>query len=44
MIHGATSKVEVVVSFLALLELMKLRMVRVAQDDSFNDMVIEHVE
>lgn len=44
MIHGATSKVEVVVSFLALLELMKLKVVRVAQEESFRDMVIEHVE
>ncbi len=43
-IHGATSKVDIVVSFLALLELMKLKVIRVAQQDSFQDMTIEHVE
>jgi len=40
MVGGAQSKVEVVVSFLALLELMKQRVVKAVQGDSFHDIVI----
>lgn len=40
MAGGARSRVEVVVSFLALLELMKQRVVRAVQGDSFHDIVI----
>ncbi|NBS41745.1 hypothetical protein EBS80_03725, partial [bacterium] len=39
-VGGATSKVEVVVSFLALLELMKQRVVKAVQGDSFHDIMI----
>ena len=34
-------KLEAVVSFLALLELIKLRMIKVYQDDNFEDILIE---
>lgn len=39
-VGGATSKVDVVVSFLALLELMKQRVVKAVQGDSFHDIMI----
>lgn len=39
-VGGATSKVDVVVSFLALLELMKQRVVKAVQGDAFHDIVI----
>ncbi|TAK03281.1 hypothetical protein EPO34_04425 [Patescibacteria group bacterium] len=41
---GAASKVDVVVSFLALLELVKQRVVRVAQSDSFADITIARAD
>ncbi len=41
---GARSKVDVVVSFLALLELVKQRTVRVAQDDAFQDIMIRRMD
>jgi len=44
MVGGATSKVDVVVSFLALLELMKQRIVKAAQGDAFQDIVISKSE
>ena len=40
MVGGAASKVDVVVSFLALLELMKQRIVKAVQGETFNDIVI----
>lgn len=40
-LRSAKTKTDVVVSFLALLELMKQRSIRVAQDDLFSDMTIE---
>ena len=40
MVGSATTKVEVVVSFLALLELMKQRVVKAVQGGAFNDIVI----
>jgi segregation and condensation protein A len=40
--NGAKNKVEVVVSFLALLELMKQRVVRAVQKESFQDIMITH--
>src|SRR3989338_3229512 len=40
MVQGARSKVDVVVSFLALLELVKQRAVAVIQDDAFQDIVM----
>ena len=43
-VRGAKSKVDVVVSFLALLELVKQRLVSVVQGDSFSDIEIKHVE
>ena len=43
-VRGAKSKVDVVVSFLALLELVKQRLVSVVQGDSFSDIEIQHVE
>ena len=44
MVQGARSKVDVVVSFLALLELVKQRAVSVIQDDAFQDIVMRHPE
>lgn len=41
MVQGAKSKIDVVVSFLALLELVKQRVVAVMQDDAFQDIVIK---
>ena len=41
---GAKSKVDVVVSFLALLELVKQRVVHVVQPESFEDIEIKRVE
>jgi len=43
-VGSATSKVEVVVSFLALLELMKQRVVLAVQKESFHDITITHAE
>jgi segregation and condensation protein A len=40
-INKSECKLEVVVTFLALLELIKLRMVKVYQDESFKDILIE---
>jgi segregation and condensation protein A len=42
--RSAKSKVDVVVSFLALLELMKQRLVKVVQKESFQDIMISHVK
>lgn len=44
MISSASSKVDVVVSFLALLELVKQRVIHVAQGESFQDITITHAE
>ncbi len=44
MLGGGQSKVEVVVSFLALLELMKQRVVKAVQGGSFHDIMITRVE
>ncbi|KKW33320.1 MAG: Condensin subunit ScpA [Candidatus Uhrbacteria bacterium GW2011_GWA2_53_10] len=44
MVAGSKRKVDVVVSFLALLELVKQRAVRVVQSTSFEDIVIKHVD
>lgn len=44
MVGGATSRVDVVVSFLALLELMKQRVVTAVQGDAFHDIVITKTE
>lgn len=43
-VSGARNKVEVVVSFLALLELVKQRVVQVVQKESFHDITITHVD
>jgi segregation and condensation protein A len=43
-VRGAKSKAEVVVSFLALLELVKQRLVRVLQGPSFGEIEITHVD
>jgi len=43
-VGGAKSKVEVVVSFLALLELMKQRVIHAVQKESFHDITITHSE
>lgn len=42
--RGARTKVDVVVSFLALLELVKTHVVDVVQGDTFDDIVIKHVD
>lgn len=44
MVSSGSSKVEVVVSFLALLELMKQRVVKAVQGGSFHDIMITHVD
>lgn len=43
-LRSAESTTDVVVSFLALLELLKMRSIRVSQDDLFGEMVIEKGE
>lgn len=43
-VKGAKNKVDVVVSFLALLELVKQQIVSVSQDNSFSDITITHVD
>jgi segregation and condensation protein A len=43
-VKGAKSKVDVVVSFLALLELVKQQIVSVSQDKTFSDINISHVD
>ena len=43
-IRGAKSKVDVVVSFLALLELVKGRVVHAVQGGRFDDITITHIE
>lgn len=40
-INESECKLEVVVTFLALLELIKLRMIKVYQDENFNDILME---
>jgi segregation and condensation protein A len=42
-IHGAQSKMEVVVSFLALLELLRRRAVKAEQSGSFSDILLKRV-
>ncbi|PJA46308.1 hypothetical protein CO174_00380 [Candidatus Uhrbacteria bacterium CG_4_9_14_3_um_filter_50_9] len=43
-VKGGASRIDVVVSFLALLELVKQRVVRVTQQDTFNDIEITRVD
>lgn len=43
-VKGAGSKVDIVVSFLALLELVKLKVVSTVQQDTFKDIEIVHVK
>ena len=43
-VHGHKTKVEVVVSFLALLELVKQRVVHTMQSDSFSDIEIKRID
>jgi segregation and condensation protein A len=43
-VSGAGSKVDVVVSFLAMLELVKQRTVRAAQADAFADITIARID
>jgi len=40
-LHGARSRIEIVVTFLALLELIKLRFIQVNQESNFGDIRIE---
>ena len=42
--NECSSKIEVVVTFLALLELMKLRFVTVAQEQNFKEIYVERIE
>ena len=44
MLERQTDKVEVVVTFLALLELMKIGKIRLTQEYLFDDMLIETLE
>lgn len=44
LVVGSQSKVEVVVSFLALLELVKSRLVKAVQEDGLSDIQITHVD
>ena len=44
LIYGYSSKIEVIVTFLALLELIKIRSVRVIQESSFKDIYLERVD
>ena len=43
LIYGYSSKIEVIVTFLALLELIKVRSVRVIQESNFKDIYLERV-
>ena len=43
LIYGYSSKLEVIVTFLALLELIKIRSVRVIQESNFKDIYLERV-
>jgi len=43
LIYGYSSKIEVIVMFLALLELIKIRSVRVFQESNFKDIYLERV-
>ena len=43
LICGYTSKIEIIVTFLAILELIKIRGVRVIQERNFNDIYLERV-
>jgi segregation and condensation protein A len=43
LIYGYSSKIEVIVTFLALLELIKIRSVRVIQESNFKDIYLERV-
>jgi len=43
LLKSATNKIEVIVTFLALLELVKLRIIAVVQDKKFDDIVIKKV-
>ncbi len=43
-VHQARSRIEVIVSFMAVLELIKLNEVRVQQDGMFGDIVIEKID
>lgn len=43
LIKGYTSKIEVIVTFLAILELIKIRGVRVIQESNFKDIYLERV-
>lgn len=40
--HGKAEKVEVIVGFLAMLELVKQGIIRVTQDSNFDDILMEH--
>jgi segregation and condensation protein A len=42
-VYECTSKIEVVVTFLALLELIKLRAVKVMQEDNFKEIYVERI-
>ncbi|MGH4138041.1 segregation/condensation protein A [Clostridium sp.] len=44
LIYGYSSKIEVIVTFLALLELIKIRSVRVIQESTFKDIYLERVD
>jgi len=44
LIYGYSSKIEVIVTFLALLELIKIRSVRVIQESNFKDIYLERVK
>ena len=43
LIYGYSSKLEVIVTFLALLELIKIRRVRVIQESNFKDIYLENI-
>lgn len=43
LIYGYSSKLEIIVTFLALLELIKIRSVRVIQESNFKDIYLERV-
>ncbi|WP_298841120.1 segregation/condensation protein A [Clostridium sp.] len=43
LIYGYSSKIEIIVMFLALLELIKIRNVRVFQESNFNEIYLERV-
>lgn len=43
-IHSATGKLEVIVTFLALLELIKMKTLKVVQDGNFQDIFIERID